>query len=369
MPVSLLDDRIAEVRTLRVRSRYPRTVGKNARLGSHGDGPNSQVRVLVTESGASGWGISWTKPEGSAGTPGPDTSDIVGRPVGDLIDPATGVIAPEGMAYDFPLHDLAGVLLGQPVYRMLGGELGGFLCYDGAIYMDDLDPEQAPRGLPQVLANCHQDHDLGYRAFKLKIGRGNRWMEREAGLRRDIEVTRAVREAYPDAPLLVDGNDGFTIDDLLRYLDAVADCRLFWVEEPFRENRDDLRRLRDFLGARSPETLIADGESSVDVEFMLELAHEGLVDVLLMDIAGLGFTRWRQLMPRVRETGARISPHTWGEPLKTYYAAQLGAGVGGAVCIEGIPAAIEGVDRSAYRLEAGILYVPQEAPGFGLRLE
>jgi len=355
-----LDERIAEVRTLRVRSRYPRTVGKNSRLGSHGDGPNSQVRVLITESGASGWGISWTKPE--------ETPEIAGRRVGDLIDPGLGVIAPEAFPYDFPLHDLAAVLLGRPVYRMLGGEPGGFLCYDGAIYMDDLDPEEAPRGLPQVLANCRQDHDLGYRAFKLKIGRGNKWMEREAGLRRDIEVTRAVREAYPDAPILVDGNDGFPCDDLLRYLDAVADCRLFWVEEPFRENRDDLRRLRDFLGERSTETLMADGESGVDVEFILELAAEGLVDVLLMDVAGLGLTRWRQLMPRVRETGARISPHTWGEPLKTYYAAQFGAGVGRTLCLEGIPATIEGVDTSAYRFEEGILRLPEKAQGFGLVL-
>src|SRR5207244_9661773 len=162
------------------------------------------------------------------------------------------------------------------------------LCYDGAIYMDDVDPEAAPRGLPAVMANCAQDYALGYRAFKLKIGRGNRWMEPEAGLRRDIEVTRAVRERYPESPILVDANDGYTCDGFLRYLDAVADCRLFWVEEPFRETCDDLRRLRAFLDARSPETLIADGESGFDVPFLLELARERLVDVLLMDIASLG---------------------------------------------------------------------------------
>jgi L-alanine-DL-glutamate epimerase-like enolase superfamily enzyme len=364
---ALDDHRIAAVRTRRVRSRYPRTVGKNARLGSHGDGPNSQVRELVTDMGAVGWGISWTPEE--------KTPDLVGRRVSELIDPATGVLLDEAMPFDFPLHDLAGAILGRPVHRILAESPAGaredptaFLCYDGAIYMDDLDPEEAPRGLPAVLANCRQDHELGYRAFKLKIGRGNRWVEPEAGLRRDIEVTRAVREAYPEAQILVDGNDGYTLEGFLRYLDAVSDCRLFWVEEPFRENREDLRRLRDFLGERSPGTLIADGESGVDVGLMLELAREGLVDVLLMDIAGLGFTRWRQLMPAVQETGARISPHTWGEPLKTHYAAQLGAGVGRCVCVEGIPAVIEGVDRSAYRFTDGLLHVPGQAPGFGLGL-
>jgi L-alanine-DL-glutamate epimerase-like enolase superfamily enzyme len=362
--MSLTEHRIAAVHTYRVRSRYPRTVGKNARLGSHGDGPTSQVREVVTDQGVSGWGISWAK----------EVPDLVGRPVAELIDPARGVIAEEAMGLDFPLHDLLGAIQERPLYRVMAEAAGvaarpePLLCYDGAIYMDDLDPEEAPRGIAAVLANCRQDYDLGYRAFKLKIGRGHKWMEAEAGLTRDIEVTRAVREAYPEAPILVDGNNGFDLDGFLRYLEGVADCRLFWVEEPFHENREDLRRLRDWLGERSPGTQIADGEAGYDVAQMLELAAEGLVDVLLMDIAGLGFTRWRQLMPQVEATPARISPHTWGDPLKSYYVAQFAAAVGRTPCAEGIPATIDAVDRSAYRLVDGKLQVPETAPGFGMRL-
>jgi L-alanine-DL-glutamate epimerase-like enolase superfamily enzyme len=209
---------------------------------------------------------------------------------------------------------------------------------------------------------------MGYRAFKLKIGRGNRWMEPEAGLRRDIEVTRAVRERYPESPILVDANDGYTCDGFLRYLEAVADCRLYWIEEPFRENREDLRRLREFVDARCPETLLADGESAPDIPFLLDLARERLLDVLLMDIAGLGFTRWRELMPALIEIGVKASPHTWGQPVKTNYTAQLTAGLGNVVTVEGVPGETIGVDRSAYRLAEGMLRVPETAPGFGMRL-
>ena len=47
--------------------------------------------------------------------------------------------------------------------------------------------------------------DAGHRAFKIKIGRGNKWMEKRAGLKRDIEVIRAVREQIgSDARLMVD---------------------------------------------------------------------------------------------------------------------------------------------------------------------
>lgn len=54
-------------------------------------------------------------------------------------------------------------------------------------------------------------------SFKLKIGRGYRWMERREGLRRDIEVTRRVREEFPDCLILVDANDGYTPELFIDY--------------------------------------------------------------------------------------------------------------------------------------------------------
>jgi L-alanine-DL-glutamate epimerase-like enolase superfamily enzyme len=316
--------------------------------------------VLTTDRGAVGWGISWASDE--------DLSDLIGRRVTELFDPCVGVVAPEAMPLDFPLHDLAGMILDQPVYQMLGprGDQT-VLCYDGAIYMDDLLPPENPGGTAAVLANCDQDYQRGYRSFKLKIGRGYRWMEAEAGRQRDVEVTRAVRERFPDCEILVDANDGYTCEAFLRYLDTVADCRLYWVEEPFPENRADLLRLREFLAKRSPQTLIADGESGYDIEFLLELARDGLVDVLIMDIVGLGFTRWRRWMPRLVAAGACASPHTWGDPIKTWYACQLAAGLGNVVTVEGIPAQSSDVDWGLYGLHNGIVHIPPE-PGFGIKL-
>ena len=362
MPNPLAEHKIAAVRTRTLRARYPRVIGRNARLGGHGKGPTTQIRELETDQGARGWGFSWTPPE--------RTPDLVGRRVSELFHPAYGVIAPEAMPFDFPLHDLAGVILGEPVWRMLGGwGPRDLMAYDGAIYMDDLDPEDSPRGLPAVLENCAQDYDLGYRAFKLKIGRGNRWMTPDAGLRRDIEVTRAVREAYPDAPLLVDPNNGYSCDAFLRYLREVGDCKLFWVEEPFHEMDHDLRRLRAFLEEHSPETLIADGEAAYHVPTVLDLAAKGLIDVAIMDICGLGFTAWRRLMPDVLAAGCRTAPHTWGHPLKTLFVGQLSAGVGACVAAEGVPGTVDGVDSSAYEFAEGTLRMPESAPGFSLLLE
>jgi len=33
--------------------------------------------------------------------------------------------------------------------------------------------------------------------------------------------------------VLVDANDAYTVADMIRYVQAVADCNLYWIEEPF----------------------------------------------------------------------------------------------------------------------------------------
>jgi len=105
-------------------------------------------------------------------------------------------------------------------------------AYDGSITMDDVGLP-FDEGLARLAARCEHSQRLGHRAFKLKVGRGRRWMPAEEGLRRDIEVTRFLRNRFPECRLLVDANDGFTCDEAVAYVRAVAECELFWIEEPF----------------------------------------------------------------------------------------------------------------------------------------
>jgi D-galactarolactone cycloisomerase len=359
--MSPLAARITHLERSTIRSQYPRTVGRNARLGSHGTGPESNVVVLHTDAGVSGWGLV-------AGTV-PATEQVVGRTVAELFDPAVGTVDGDVLGLDFALHDLAGQLLNLPVHQLLGGRgTPSIPVYDGAIYFDDLDPEDTPTGIAAPLANCAADYALGYRAFKLKIGRGNRWLDRATGDARDIEVTHAVREAYPDARLLVDANDGYDCDGFLKYLDAVAACDLYWVEEPFLDDADDLARLRKALDRLGCSTRIAEGETHPDVGQLVEFAEAGLIDVVLLDIVSYGLTAWRALLPRLADLGVAASPHAWGVPLKTLYAAQFAAGLGNVNVVEGVPGTTLGADTSAYRFEDGVLMVP-DAPGFGIPLE
>ncbi|MFG1817599.1 mandelate racemase/muconate lactonizing enzyme family protein [Kribbella sp. NPDC049174] len=350
---------VTGVGTAQVGAEYVREVGRNSFRGHHGRGGVETAYVVETDRGATGWGL----PLG----PG-DPAALIGRNVAELIDPDAGVIEPGAEFLDYALHDLAARILDVPVYAMLGAAGSAQVrCYSGGIYLDDLDPEEAPAGLTAIKQNLAQDHELGFRDFKLKLGRGYRWMPYQAGLDRDIEVTRLARELYPEAEILVDPNDGFSVNALVEYLAAVSDCRLYWLEESFAERDEDMKFLRSHLGTLPWQPKIADGEFDPDADYILRLAEAGLVDVALMDGVGYGLTAWRRFMPRLRATGAEASPHTWGAPLKTLYAAHIAAGLGNVPIIEGVPGHVLGTDGDGYHLTDGYLTFSGR-PGFGLEL-
>jgi L-alanine-DL-glutamate epimerase-like enolase superfamily enzyme len=371
----LAEHRIARMDAQTLTDRYPRSVGRNSKGNPTGRGGTYQVRTVVTDQGVRGWAMSYMPDE--------KVRHLIGARISDLFDLVEGT-SDEAVGIELPLYDLAGQILGKQVYALLGSRGPREVpIYSGAIYLDDLEPPEKPRGVAGVLASCQQDYESGYRAFKLKIGRGLKWIPGEEGWRRDIEVTRAVRERFPDCRILVDANDAYTCDGFCNYLSAVSDCDLYCIEEPFAENHDDLARLHEHMAKVGSKALIVDGEGRTDraekpwryggyssshIERLFALAKEKLVDVFNLDLGIVGFTNWRKIMPELVDAGVQASPHTWMWTPRPYYSAQLAAGLGNTLILEGIPGRPEKTDFSAYRFVAGRLVVP-EAPGFGLSLK
>ena len=370
----LTSHRIAKIENKRSDDRYSHFVGRGARGGPTRFGFGRDVRIIVTDQGLRGGAMSGAKHD--------EIDSLIGQRVSDLFDIETGT-TDHAMSIDLPLHDLVGNILGVPVYRLLGA-MGPkqVPIYSSSIHFEDLEPWGKPEGIPRLLRECQVDYDLGYRAFKIKIGRGLRCMPRDEGRERDIAVTRAVRERFPDCKILVDANNGYIEPEFETYVTAVADCDLHCIEEPFDENLNDYRRLRDHMRAVDCDAMIMEGEMRSEaadepwkygwytrrhVDRLFALAEEGLVDVVNMDLAIVGFTRWRRAMPELAEAGILASPHTWAGTPRPYYCAQLTAGVGNVDIVEGIPGTATGMDYSAYRFQQGNLVVP-ETPGFGIEL-
>ena len=373
--------RLERIEAVRSRDTFPRYVGRNAKGNPQKYGGGNQIRILTTDQGAQGWAAS--------SVPDEAVLPLIGEKISDLIDPDTGALE-RAMGLDQPLHDLAGRILDTPVYRLLGAKGPTQVpIYSGAIYFDDLEPEDTPRGVPGIVASCRQDYEAGYRAFKLKIGRGFKWMDPEAGLQRDVDAVRAVREAFPDCRILVDANDAYTCDGFMRFLDGVADCDLYWIEEPFAEDEADLRRLKAHMARIGCTALIAEGEARAKgamprdpsdppgrygyytaehIDNLYALAEKGLVDVFVIDLNIVGFTRWRGVMPELEAAGVPAAPHTWCWCVRPRYVAQLGAGLGNVICIEGIPGATSTLDYAHYSIVEGNMHVP-DLPGFAMPLE
>ena len=360
----LSEHTIDQVLTKRVRIQYPRFVSKNAIRGNHGWGYDETICEVVTNQGAKGWGVTlWGRSAEEA------SAHLVGKKVSEVFAPELGLIEQKGAYADIALHDLAGKILNKPVYELMGAKQPETtVCYSGMIYFDDLTPfYNQPMGVDIILKECQFDYDLGYRQFKLKIGRGNKWMPKAAGIKRDIEVTKLVAEAFPDCDILVDGNDGYPLEDFKQYLKGIEGVKLFWIEEPFRETIEDYTKLRALLKEMGIETLLADGEASPDQDFLMQLMEAKLMDVHLTDIQDIGYTGWLTLLPELQRLTVCASPHAWGSQLKPHAVAHLTGAYGNTVTIEGVTCISDDVDLGNYRLENGKL-IPSSAPGFGMQL-
>lgn len=362
--------RIASIEFRRVNLEWPRLVGRNAVKDVHGQGPRPEVCLLTTDRGATGWGMI----RGGRRSVTNIAEQVQGKSLDTLFSPAEGIRDDRLAPLDFALHDLAGIVLETPVWQMVAGnrrqEPHTAPIYSGMIYFDDLDPPEAPSGIGKLIEECRWDYDYGYRQFKLKIGRGHKWMTpAAAGLQRDIDAVRTIIDEFPDCDILVDANNGYTLDDTLAFLKGVEGVELFWIEEPFHENVTDYRRLSTWMDDHGfADTYLADGEARPDTPVLEQLQRERVLDVRLEDIVGYGFTPWRRLLARLIEEDVLASPHTWGGGPKTIYVGHLCGGLGHMPTIEGVTCSHEDVDFGDNVIRDGKLQV-SSAPGFGMTLK
>ena len=353
--------RITRVTGFRHVARRPKLVGYNARLGVHGQQTSDHVLRIETDQGIEGIGQGYTKPD--------QARRLVGMTLDQLWRPGFGVVSPIGRA-DHALYDLIGKALNQPAWRLLGGEGPEWVpVYDGSIYFNDLLPQYRQQGVARLLREVEASLDAGHRAFKIKVGRGFKWMDRQAGFDRDVEVVRAIRMLLDeDVSLMADANNGFDLKTTLRWLDRVADTELFFIEEMFPENVDDNARLKEYLARRSWDILVADGESAGRIGHFDAFIDRELIDVLQPDIRGFGLTLQWQLSRRIgSKPGIRLAPHNWGSFLGVYMQLVLGRGIDNFLIAEQDISSGDLFDTSAFEFREGRMRVP-DVPGCGLRL-
>ncbi|MFE9693246.1 mandelate racemase/muconate lactonizing enzyme family protein [Micromonospora sp. NPDC005806] len=267
--------------------------------------PSIRVLVKVTADGVTGWGEAtpipaWTYETAESIVTTVDrylAPAILGRPAWDLDGVTTAfdravnrgftIGAPLAKsAVDVALHDLLGRAMGVPVGVLWGQrrretiQLGWIVSGQTAAEVADAVAEGS---------------DLGYRAFKVKVG-----LHSEA---EDAAVVRAVREAAPDAALWVDANQGYTVDGALRMARRLADLDVTAFEQPLPANDvAGQRRLRE----TSPIPVALD-ESLRHPSDLATFVKLNAVDVAIAKVQRSGgLTLSRRLCALAEDAGVRL---------------------------------------------------------------
>jgi muconate cycloisomerase len=219
---------------------------------------NVLVRV-ESDTGVVGWGEAASAPTMTGETVESMmaaihylTPVVEGRPAEDIAGTLTAMIGrmygnnAAKAAIEIALHDLVGRATGQPVYALLGGKLRDRMAILGVIGTGELASD---------LREAESKKAAGFTAFKIKVG-----IDRPLV---DAERTRRICQILGrDALISSDANQGFSPDEALQYVRAVADAGLDFFEQPVAA--DDLAGMAA-VAAASPIAIGADeGIHSLD---------------------------------------------------------------------------------------------------------
>lgn len=168
---------------------------------------------------------------------------------------------------DIAIWDLLARSKGLPLASVLGGEPGPVNVYVSPIPF---------RNTPTETANDAREFvRQGYKAFKLKVGRG---------VSTDLGHIEAARDAVGDAPLYLDANCAYEVDTAIELARQLHQYDIGWLEEPI--NPDNAEALRKVRSASSVP--IGAGENEFTPEAYETLVRAEAVDFLQCNIGRSG---------------------------------------------------------------------------------
>lgn len=245
-------------------------------------------------------------------------------------------------AVDTALWDLRGRRARLPLYQLAGGAHTARPLYTTEAGWLHLSIDELVEGARHAEA-------LGFGGVKLKVGKPT-WAE-------DVERIRSVREAVGDSfELMVDANQGFTLDEGLRRAYAFRDLGLAWLEEPLPAD--------DVLGhaalCRSTAIPIAVGESLYSATQFKEYLQPGACSVVQVDVGRIGgITPWLKIAHLAEAHNVRVAPHFLME-----LHASLACAVPNSGWVEYIPQ-LDSITTERPRIERGQI-IPSSGPGIGI---
>jgi len=265
---------------------------------------------------------------------------------------------------DIALWDIKGKLLGQPVYKLLGGaHRKQIRVYANGWYTNPGRPQQNADEAKRVI-------DMGYTALKFDpFGQKNYYRISLAEAQLAQERVAAVREAVgPHVDILVEAHAKFNVATAIQLGQRLAEYRPLFYEEPVsEENISELREVRQRVNIP-----IATGERLYTKFPFAQIVEAHAADVLQPDIANAGgITELKKIAAIAEAKHITMAPHNVCSP--------VGAQAELHLCASIINFEIQEYHAEFYsdhyftvfdgfpRQQAGYVTVP-DAPGLGLTI-
>ncbi len=265
---------------------------------------------------------------------------------------AGSVIALSGI--DIALWDLKGKLLGQPVFRLLGGAQRKIRAYAGGISLGFKPPEVLEGEVRKLV-------DAGYTAIKLRVGDHPK---------RDAERVGHIRRTFGDGlDIAVDAATRYTPLDLPEVLAYCDKYRVYWLEEPFTP--DNLQAYAD-LAKRTPVPIAA-GENHYTRQAFRDLFSQGCIGIVQADCTKAGgISEVKKIMDMAGAWHLLAAPHTAHTIMSTAASVHLLSSLSNALIFEADVGDINpfrtDLAGHAYPVVDGHVEAP-DLPGLGLTID
>ena len=268
---------------------------------------------------------------------------------------------------DTALWDLRGKREGKSVCALLGGTPRAVRVY-GSSMRRDITPRDEAERLVRLRG------ELGYDAFKFRIGRECGHDRDQWPGRTEAVVAEVAGALGGEADLLVDANSGYTPARAIEVGRMLADHGIRHFEEPCPYWEPE--QTREVTRALAPlDVDVTGGEQDCDLAGWRRIIDMRAVDVVQPDVCYLGgLTRTLRVAAMARAAGLPCTPHSANLSLVTVFTLHMMGAIEGAGPY--VEFTIEGSDyypwqdglfEPALTVRDGRVRIPDQ-PGWGVEI-
>jgi len=282
-----------------------------------------------------------------------------------------GVIGMTAIAgIEMALWDILGKSLGAPVWRLIGGKTRDRVRVYTHLGLGQIDAVYNSMSIGPLLERAQEVLERGYTAMKVVFIPYTHYTVSPRAIDTVAGMMRALREAVgEDVELMVDFHGRCaSVGSALHYIDALAEGRPLFVEEPLQpQDTAGLRML-----AQRTHVPLAAGERLVDRHEFAPLFADRSIDIAQPDLCHVGgFTEARKIAAMAEAAGIGIAPHNPLGPLAGVAALHFDIATPNFVIQEEMSGAVPWygeVLRGPIQMIDGHWQVP-ETPGLGIEID